>query len=43
MVPKKFTITVVTTISTAMVEMIAPYCTDIGIDESRKWCTPFSG
>jgi len=42
-VAKKFTTTVVTTISTAMVEMTAPYCTDIGTEDQRKWCTPLSG
>jgi hypothetical protein len=42
-VPKKFTSTVTTTISTAIVATTAPYCAYIGIGESRKWCTPCIG
>ena len=35
-VPKKLTITVVTTISTAIVEMMAPFCRNMGIGVYRK-------
>jgi hypothetical protein len=42
-VMKKFTMTVNTTISTAIVDMTAPYCAYIGIGLQKKWWTPFSG